>query len=267
MGNPLITLPMESFDDELQKLAGGELLGRLANAAVTKLRSPTTLGLKSLARVGRFTKGLFQGVGEAGRRLESPIKGLKEGWKHTSPLPAMEERAKAMGFSSAAEAAHNLKGVNPEQYKEMLGGGDHLLGTAKNTGRVRAIAEELSRQGWTGSSRTGKYLPVGMKSWATVPTALAIPSIVKSPKSTPTGEGGAVERGLGELGGAAGMVMGTGLGMVPGTAMWYGGQRIGSRLGRVIDRVRAGAPLSTAATAPSPSEATKQFEDIQRYYG
>ena len=267
MGDPLTILLMDSFNDELQKLAFKEGLRGFGQKLVSRIRSPKNLGLASLARIGKFTRGGFGGIEEAGKRLAHPIKGMKEGWRMSSPLPAMEQRAKEMGFASAMDAAQALKGTDPAKYKEMLSGGEHLLGTAPDAGRVRALAEGLSRRGWTGAGRATKYLPVGMKSWQAVPPALMVPSIINAPAPTQTGENAALEQGIGELGGAAGAIMGTGIGIVPAMGLWYGGRQVGSRLGRVLDRMRAGATAKDAISAPSPTEAAQQLEDIQRYYG
>jgi hypothetical protein len=64
--------------------------------------------------------------------------------------------------------------------------------------------------------------------------------------------------------------------------MWLGAHTLGSRAGRVVDRLRGGANLQTAAMAPSPQEAQKMLagleqqspeeqqktiETLRRYYG
>jgi hypothetical protein len=61
--------------------------------------------------------------------------------------------------------------------------------------------------------------------------------------------------------------MGSGKGMPAGVAAMLGLQYGGSRLGRIVDRMRAGAPMRRAISAPSPSEAAQQMGEIQKYYG
>lgn len=269
MGNPLSEQGLDAFSDELEKLAaGGAFFSRVGKVLKSKLRHPGKLGLKALGNIGRLSKGVFEGGDEALKRMAHPIEGMREGWRASSPLHGMKQRAKAMGHGSIEEAANVLRAKgDPEALKKFLdGGGEHLLGTQPGTGRLRSIAEELSRQGWTGAGKHTKYLPVGNKSTMPGFAAMAIPDIVNAPEPTPTGEGGALETGLGELTGAAGMIAGTGVGLVPAMAMWYGARSAGSRLGRVLDRVRGGAGFSDAVSAPSPQEVSDQLENIQKYY-
>jgi len=134
-------------------------------------------------------------------------------------------------------------------------------------GRLQMGAEELSRRGWTGASRVGKYLPVGTKGLTVGFGATAVPGIINAPSPSPTGEGSTLERGLGELGSGAGIIMGSGIGLVPGIAAWYGAHKGGAVLGRILDRLRAGGSIGQAISAPSPEEAQSQLETIQRHYG
>jgi hypothetical protein len=99
------------------------------------------------------------------------------------------------------------------------------------------------------------------------PLAFDIPAVVNAPEATRTGEGGAVERGLGAALGTAGMIGGVGTGFLPGLALWYAGHKIGGGAGRLIDRMRAGATVPEAVMAPSPEEAQSQLQNIARYYG
>lgn len=297
MGDPLSQESLESFNDELQKLAAGEFLHSVGRFMLNRLRMPKKLGLGALGYVGKHTKGIFEGGDKALQRMKpgNILKGMAEGWRESAPINVMREKAKKLGYGSVQEAAAKLEGqIPPEPAKRpfltklktgpteeerayaaaqkahsdfMQGGGKHLLGSKPGAGRLQRMADELSRQGWTGAGQKTKYLPVGMKSMAVVPAALEIPEIVNAPPPTQTGEGGALERGLGLLGGTAGFVSSTGVGLVPGAAMWLGGQYAGGRLGRILDRLRAGAPLRTAVSAPSPQQAAEQMQDIQKYYG
>lgn len=267
MGNPLSQQSLDAFSDELQKLAQGGFLRSVGKFITTRFRNPKKLSLGALSKIEKRT-----GTESALERLREPIKGLRRGWAMSSPLPGLESKAKELGYGSASEAAAALKG-DPQKYKELFKGllglplGEHLLGPTPGAGRVRSLAEGLSRQGWTGAGRATKYLPVGTKSLITGFSGMAIPDIVNAPKPTQTGEGAALEKGLGELGSAAGMIMGTGTRFLPAMGLWYGGSQIGSRLGRIVDRLRAGAPLGTAVSAPSPEQAAEQLQTIQKYYG
>jgi len=140
-------------------------------------------------------------------------------------------------------------------------------GSATGAGRLRAVAEELSRSGWTGGQSWSKYIPWGEKAWLPATGAMAIPSMVNAPAPTPTGEGGALEHGLGALGMGAGMVLGGGLGVVPALGAFYLGEKAGGRIGRILDRIRGGGTAGQALFAPSPTEATEQLQNIYRHYG
>jgi hypothetical protein len=268
VGDPLSQESLESFSEELQKMAAGEFFRRAGAFLKSRLRHPSKMGLGAAGRIGKVSKGIFGGGDEAFKRIIHPVEGVREGWRASSPLYNMRRKAKEMGFKSVQEAAQSLKSKgDPKAYQEFLDGGEHLLGTKPGTGRFQSLAEELSRQGWTGAGRRTKYLPVGNKGLMVGFSGMAIPDIVNAPKATPTGEGGALEQGIGELGGSLGMIAGTGLGFVPAMGMWYGGRALSSRLGRVMDRVRSGATLKDAVMAPSPEEAASQLESIQKYYG
>lgn len=275
MGDPLSRKSLESFSDELQKLAAaGDFLRQAGKFVTSRFRNPST-PLRALGRLGKITRGVFSGGDEALRRIAHPIQGLREGWRASSPLHDLQQRATELGHGSVQEAATALKAKgDPKAYADFLGGGEHLLGTKSGTGRIQSLAEDLSRRGWTGAGstkglgRVTKYLPVGNKSLSVGLTGMAIPDIVNAPEPTPTGEGGALETGIGELGGMLGMIAGTGkVGLVPGAAMWYGGRKLSGRLGRVLDRVRAGSSWGDAVSAPSPEEAASQLQSIQKYYG
>lgn len=269
MGDPLNEQGLDAFSDELQKLAGGATFFRRAGEILkNKLRHPSELGLRALGSIGRLSKGVFSGGDEALKRMAHPVEGLKEGWRASSPLHEMRQKAKTLGFNSVEEAAKSLQSKgNAKDYKDFMGGGgEHLLGTQPGTGRIRSIAEELSRQGWTGAGKRTKYLPVGNKAMMPGFAAMAIPDIVNAPEPTPTVGGGALETGLGELTGTLGMIAGTGVGLAPGLGMWHVARTAGGRLGRVLDRVRGGAGFKDALTAPSPQEAEEQLQNIQQYY-
>jgi hypothetical protein len=271
VGDTLNEHTLSAFSDELEKLASKEVLRRFGKFLMEKgLRNPTRFTLGALGKVGKGAKGVLKGFDEAGSRLRHPIEGLRAGWQEMSPLKGLGDRAKALGFNSPQEAASALQGAgNAKGYKKLLGGGEHLLRNEAlpGTGRVEATFENLSRSGWTGAGDKTKYLPIGGKSQLVGFTGMAIPSVVNAKEPARTGEGGAFERGMSELGAAGGMLMGSGIGFIPGAALWYGGTKAGTRLGRIIDRVRAGAGPIEAATAPSPEEAVNQLETIRKYYG
>jgi hypothetical protein len=146
-----------------------------------------------------------------------------------------------------------------------------IISSPGTTGeKVQAVAEQLSRAGWTGSSGVTKYMPVGSKSMIAGFGGMAVPSIVQAGKRGPvgpTGEGGVWERGLGEAGGTLGWIAGMPLGLLGSSGMWYGGQHGGQAVGRAIDRLRSGASVGQALTAPTPTEARQQLVNIARNYG
>lgn len=175
------------------------------------------------------------------------------------------------------QARAALKEVN-QPLKKFEQGGEHLYSPGMNLSqaagveggvrnKARAVAEELSRRGWTGAGGRTKYLPVGQKGMTAGFGAMAIPDIVGAEPASRTGGGGALEKGLGGLGSVGGMVLGGGLGIVPAMALWYAAEKGSSKAGRVLDRLRAGATPTEAMSAPTPQEAQQQLADVYKYYG
>jgi len=132
---------------------------------------------------------------------------------------------------------------------------------------MRGVFGEASKSGWTGQGNLTKYLPIGNKSMMTGFGAMGASELAHPRKVGPTGEGGAGEIGLREMGSAAGWVAGMGLPIVPMMTMAMGGYHLGGKAGRVIDRLRGGASVGTAVNAPTPSEAMNDLYRVQRYYG
>jgi hypothetical protein len=222
---------------------------------------------------------------------------LKEGWNDWAPTAKITREAKKLNFSTPAEALRGLdashpmvqqtmkaKGITADQavqhhLKEMMGSGltgrhqtymaepNVPLRHAYRQGGVKGLAEQLSRSGWTGETKYTKYLPVGGKAMIPGMTAMAIPGIVNAKPASPTGEGGRLEKVLGEVGSTAGMVLTGGMGILPGTIGWGLAQKAGTRAGRVLDRLRSGATVNQALHAPSPTEAAAQLENIRKNYG
>jgi len=237
--------------------------------------------------IGRHAKSFSGEAQEALNRLLNPIHGLRAGWADLTPRTQMlADKAKEMKSAiNAPRTWYNpLSWLKPGEhmtrhYKApvslsgiMSGSfeGPHAKHLAKELagkGRIRMTAEELSRRGWTGKGTVTKYLPVGSKGMMTGFSALAIPEVVNAQKATPTGERGALEAGLGGLGSAAGMIAGSGVGLLPGIGLWYAMDKGGRKAGRVLDRLRSGATLGEATLAPSPEEATQQLQSINQYYG
>lgn len=271
MGDPLSEQSLEAFVDELQKVSAAADVLRAAGKRIFAggVKAPLKFGLSALGRIGQGTRTAFGGTEKLVDRVLHPIEGLRTGWMESSPLHALGQRAKEMGFRTPQEAAAALKS-DPKKLKKLLaGGGEHLLGKDPSAGMVRGTAESLSRSGWTGAGRGTKYLPVGSKSLTVGFAGMGVPGVIKAQKPSPTGEGSTAEMGLGEGSMALANILSTGggIGMVPATVGILGARAVGSRLGRVIDRMRAGAPVRQAVTAPSPTEAAEQLESIQRYYG
>jgi hypothetical protein len=299
------TIRMAAFTNELTKEAGvwDKLIG--AQKAVGSLFS--RVPKPPVKMVGALNKGVPAasegGWVEAARRFASPTKGIVKGWEHLSPRASsvakarqqgatleqltpqvtqrLEAARKAVGGARASRNPLKLDAAKKELldaeklYQETFGGaGSHLaapsatMGQAWRGGGVKGVAEELSRRGWTGSGNLTKYAPsTGKPLMVGFPLAFDIPAVVNAPEATRTGEGGAVERGLGAALGTAGMIGGVGTGFLPGLALWYAGHKIGGGAGRLIDRMRAGATVPEAVMAPSPEEAQSQLQNIARYYG
>lgn len=253
---------------------------------------------RAISQIGSTSKGAIGDVGEAVKRVLSPIEyGLPTGYKAMSLRGAREglskaDVAKAVSKINAPREGfigkHIPEWLLPRQFgregvhgyqhlKKPLGigkilagevGGKHAptaLGEMGRRGKI--LAEEASRRGWTGAGELTKYLPVGHKGLTAAFTAAEIPGIISADKATPTGEGAFLERGLGTLGGLGGMVAGTGVGFIPGMAMYLGGHYLGGKSGRILDRLRSGASVGQAIRAPSPAEAEDQLRTIQEYYG
>mgnify|MGYP006909289204 CR=1 FL=1 len=145
----------------------------------------------------------------------------------------------------------------------------------RETGSMLSHPLQSLKKGWEGSTWMGKgkvtrYLPVGQK---TLALGFASPGMYEAYKATketptPTMEGGTAERALGEVGGGLGFVSGlASKRFLPSMLLMGGGYMAGGKLGRIIDRLRGGASIGTAVSAPSPTEAEGQLQDIQRYYG
>jgi hypothetical protein len=208
------------------------------------------------------------------------IPGLTRKIQQTHVVPLAKGEVAQAGRETFKDLADFMSRASPAQKQEILkaqgfigSAGEHILQPSqtlrqawKSSG-TRGVAEELSRSGYTGSGKITKYLPIGQKTVLPAFSAMAIPDIVNAPKSTPTSEGGAVERGLGEAASLGGMIFTGGMGIVPGLGGMYLAGKAGGRIGRVIDRLRAGGNLDQATMAPSPEEATQQLERIQKHYG
>jgi len=280
MGNALNDITLAAFLDELEKDAAFvDILPKL-RGLVTKLPGlPKTMG----AAAARFAKGTGEFVGNPltiGEGFAHPLRRMKAGWEAMTPTRGLQE---ALG-GAAAKQGVELRTLSPQALKEfalkekvvspgVLGRGGHLLEPqqglkgAWRSGGYKGLMEEMSRQGWTGQSRATKYIPWGQKALVPAFSAMEIPGIVNAPKPTQTGEGGALEKGLGALGSGAGWVFGSGMGFAPAMVGWGALNYAGGRLGRILDRMRAGAPMRKAISAPSPTEAAGQLADIQKYYG
>ena len=261
-------------------------------------------GLRGLYQAG--VRARYRGPEQAHELLDralNPGKGLLKGWNQMSHRGSMESR---QALHSRVVDRLAAEGKSPAQIEKILGKDPLAALTAEVSaferktgkrspkrfllehserpapifgegglvskqqglgGKTRATFEELGRRGWTGEGRITKYLPVGGKGITTGFAASAIPSVVNAPRAERTGEGGALEAALGEAGGTLGFVGGGGLGLVTGLGASVGGHKAGSKLGRTLDRLRAGASLGEAWSAPSPTEAAAQIAKIQKHYG
>lgn len=237
MGHTLDQQTVDAFFDELEYLEKQARLNLLGGAvrAATKIPGAVKSQAKGFGGwVKDLHKNLREGTIETAQRAVTPIKSMRQGWK---------------------ELAVSSKNM-PRTLQ--AGGG----------GRVSETAKSLGRGGWTGEGRVTKYLPVGPKGILLPFVAGDVYATGQAAKRDPSaiGEGGVGETGLGALGGLAGMVAG-GRRLLPSMLLWGLGSAAGSRTGRVLDRLRGGADLPTAVSAPSPQEAAQQLTNIQRYYG
>lgn len=217
-------------------------------------------------------KDLQAGLG----RVLHPVKGFKEGWRELTPAAEMAraaEQGEKYFTKGMFSPGQHLKGksrslVDIAKGKGIVGGKGKGWGSVG--ARARAGAEELSRRGWTGRGKLTKYLPVGAKpglaAW-TLPFAVPELQEAYGKKVGPTGEGGFGEALGSNIAGTGAFIASSGLGLPAGLGMYMLGSGVGGRLGRIVDRLRGGASLPTAAMAPTPEEASSNLEDIQRYYG
>jgi hypothetical protein len=289
MGDPLAQEIFNAFGEELVKEAFS--VGQVGRFVLRKALHP-------VGQIGRGAKGFLGETGTAAERFFNPVKGMREGWKGMSNvqpvtkavdkirnLQAAKATAQRSGDPAALAAATKELQEAGKAYAGTIKGKRHLLRPSQSLAEAaatpglrakgKAIAEELSRRGWTGAGGKGvtslggatKYLPVGQKGQMALIGAAGIPGVVDAAKATPTGEGAALERGGRLLGSVGGMALSGGLGLVPALGLWLGAEHAGSRAGRVLDRIRAGGTAGQALTAPSPEEAQAQLANIQRHYG
>lgn len=234
-------------------------------------------------RIGQLREGALGGAEEFGRRLLKPRYGLRKGWQEMAGTTSRARKLEGMGETASKlqrMAGEGRKGAREALKKQEdailayekktphLGEAHKTFGEAWRAGGAKGVAEELSRSGWTGQGRVTKYLPTSQKALMAGFAASEIPGIVNAPAATPTGEGAALERLGGALGGTAGWIAGTGkMGLIPSAALWLAGEKAGKGLGRLADRLRSGASVGQAVTAPSPQEAREQLAKIYQTYG
>lgn len=271
MGYTLNDQMLQSFVDELDTMNKEAFNPMQAGRRVLKslFRLPKT-PVSAAAKLQPSSRGFIGDIQEAGHRIMHPIEGLREGWRDFSPVNRMA------AMTSKDREAY-MKGGKFLWVGPKIGPGAHLEAAGKTLGeaakapgvggKIKSVAEELSRRGVTGAGGITKYMPVGQKALIPGFGAMGIPGVVNAPEAQRTGEGGALEMGLGELGSAAGMIAGGGLGLAPGIGLWYLAHKMGGRAGRIADRFRAGATPGEALEAPSPTQAKQQLETLEKYYG
>lgn len=272
MGDALRPEVIEAFFSELdsmEKEAG-------ARELFTKLVQPKRLKGFTKSLTALPSKG-WQGLKEETGRLVkhlNPFYSIPEGWKHMTPT-ANEEllrkvRQAAYGVEGASAQATKPESAFRRALSHYFGksGMGHMLGTAPDANKVRAVAEALSRRGWTGRGAITKYLPLGGKTVALGFGASAVPGVHRAATTErhPLEGGGPWERGLEGVADTAAWFMGAPLGL-SGLPIYFAAPALGRKAGRIIDRLRAGAGPRAAISAPSPEEAAEQMQAIQRYYG
>jgi len=268
MGDSLIQA-MPAFVDELDDITKEGAPVDFLRRAVSHIPNPIgalgqaakTYGKKTIW--GKHVMGP-EGLREALWRVTHPVQGIRKGWSMMGRAgrqvaPAGEATELGRIAKSVAERSQKMvaKGKDPAKLplfgeasaKHLLEHSDKAVplkdiirGTAKDVpaNRVQALAEELSRRGWTGGGRVTKYLPMGSKGMTAGFAGAAVPGMLKAPPPSPEGEGSTLERVLRGAGDTAGFMLGGGLGMLPGMGVWYGAQKGGELLGRALDRYRAG---------------------------
>lgn len=208
------------------------------------------IGLAQLPILGRVAKHVSSALAkspnikELGKRVLNPTRG----WTAMTPAKALKEAPELVPHLTEALAKQT-----PEAgfLRRTFGAGKHLEATSpgspwqiasgkaalpENAGRVKSVAEELSRRGWTGAGRVTKYIPLGDKGQIALGTAAAAPSLVAAAKDPEQGR-------LGEQ--LAGTAAGTGLGILtagtglPGLATSIGGALVAGRFGSRLDAARA----------------------------
>ena len=279
VGTSTIIRHLASRDSLLAGLEKEAAVGEKFLAWGKKLFSrPSSPGRVVSKRVPQLLKEGPRGdAAEFGERLMHPLYGMRKGWQEMSGVSARAREvdkltdrivyARKTGRPDIAKKFEE-KLMKYEAKTPHLEEASRSLGEAWRGGRVKGVAEELSRRGWTGQGSRMKYLPVSQKAMMTGFAASDIPGIVNAPAATPTGEGGALERLGSTLGGTAGWIAGSGrIGLLPSVALWMAGEKAGKSIGRFADRTRAGASPLRAATAPSPEEAREQLAKIYQTYG
>jgi len=230
-------------------------------------------------------EGLVGDPAVAGERFLRPITGLRKGWHEMSGTASRAQELKGLrktlgslkgekAVGQAAETQAKAIAAQQDRIRKFEEATSHLApGASKGwrealKGGPKGVAEGLSRAGWTGKGKVTKYLPFSQKALMTGFAASEIPGIVNAPAATRTGEGSKLERLGGALGGTAGWIASSGrLGLVPSMALWMAAQKAGTSVGRMADRMRAGASVGEAALAPSPQEAREQLAKIYQTYG
>jgi hypothetical protein len=266
VGNKIGSSSFDAFVDELEKIGGIlDFIGK-KNLVSQGLRGRifgTVNAGKNLmfGEPGSVRERFGHGIGNA----------LHEGWRDMSPRYSLQDARKkgVAAFKKRLEPSFGLApGPHLTEHPNPIGFKSWFSGAADpGKNRLQVAAEELSRRGWTGEGATTKYLPIGTKSLGVGLSGMAIPEIVNAPKPDHTSEGGALERSMGELGGIGGIIAGSGLGLVPNVGVFMGAKHLGSKAGRVLDRIRGGASIRDAVSAPSPGEVESQLSKIQKYYG
>lgn len=171
---------------------------------------------EELTKIAAFSGNLA----ELGRRVINPRSGLAQGWRALGPV------------ANEKSIARQGRGILSRTWRGLVGQGTHIAeAPGSGQGFVGAM-EDASRQGWTGTGRISKYIPIGGKSQMVIGTASGIPSIVAAAR-------GEREAGVGEslgenLGyGIAGVISaGTGAAGIPFT---IGAARLSKALGRRAD--------------------------------
>ena len=230
MGQHLNTT-LAAFADELEKIAL-PTPGLVARGVGALQRTGGSIA-KSLGEYGAGWKTTANRASRIGRG------GLTEGFNAMAvkKTPELASKVKDRGlWTTGSHLLGDSKSLGDAAYHGAVGArvsGAGAVGQAR--GKIRGVAEELSRRGWTGQGNITKYMPVGQKGMLAGFPALSAPAALKAARD-PNAPESASSIALGELGYALPAVLTAGAS--GGLALPVAGYMGATALGRKLDAMR-----------------------------